>query len=321
MHASFHRLHQQVFIMQANRLLYLFLASLLCLPPSVSHAAEKTSSIYSSKRLSQERLSADKLFLRGEFEQSFKAYIKLYQGASHPVKFDYLFLATKSLFATQKKSMIQQASESTHTLLAELETDHPLFYKSLLLRSMINYKLGHYSKALLQFEASVRYSVDKEGAIELGLCHLFQQGVGNEEASAECFKKLNAQFRHAYWAPKGIHINLAITGPDHPPTSFKQEEPQTLSVQQIERNKSKDLPLSANFYSIQVGAFGSEKNAQFLKENLSILGKPILILNRKNANGTLYLVRIQGFKTKSAAESYAQEKVAPQGLTYRVYKN
>ena len=91
----------------------------------------------------------------------------------------------------------------------------------------------------------------------------------------------------------------------------------------------KDKPLSQIFdfnkrrpdlgpYVVQIGAFGSEKNAKRLKLQASQLGHDVSI-NKVDSNGKrLYAVRVNRYKSKKQAEKAGRDIKTKLGLEYRV---
>lgn len=260
----------------------------------------------------------DTLYIQGKYQLAAQAYLKQSQEASAPAKHQLVFQGVRALVSTQDDTYIQLADQHIGGLLAELETESPLFYKTLLLRSIISFKLGRTSKALLQYEASLRHAPSKTGPQELALCQFFQTEVKNPIAAKRCQDQLMEQYSKSYFVRSPLKMNTQLTHSQN--SQIAKDTTQKPSDSSSSETASEEAT-TTSAYCIQVGAFGSQENAHFLKENLSFLKKPILIQERKGNSGTLYLVRIQGFDSKSAAEGFAQNEVAPQGLTYRVYKN
>lgn len=262
-----------------------------------------------SSTLWAQPLSGDSLLIRGDFQQASQVFL------SDTSQLENIIKGTRAALATQDLQEIQKADQSLGKLLAELSTDSPLFYEALILRSIISFKFGDSSKALLQFEASLRHSSHKQGPQELALCLFLNQEVSNLVASQKCADELKDRFALSYFQVKGIKIKVpkkVATSEDE----VKKPIPSTQVIQPQEVDSSASSP-----YCVQVGAFGNKENAEFLKENLSFLNKGITITERAQNKGTLYLVRIQGFQSKAEAETYAQNQIAPQGLQYKVYSN
>ena len=71
-------------------------------------------------------------------------------------------------------------------------------------------------------------------------------------------------------------------------------------------------------YVVQVGAFGSKKNANRLKLQVSQLGHDISINNVESNGKRLYAVRVNRFKSKKQAEEIGRDIKTKLGLEYRV---
>lgn len=253
--------------------------------------------------------TGDSLLIKGDFKQAATSFL------NHQSNFESIIKGTRAALATQDLNEIRRADQSLGKLLAELSTDHPLFYEALILRSLISFKFGDSSRALLQFEASLRHSPNPNGPQELALCQFLQSEVSNLMASQKCAEDLKDRFALSYFHVKGIKIKV----PHQVANSNQTNEsiaPISVPKTTVENDSSGISP-----YCVQVGAFGSKENAQFLKENLSFLNKGITITERSQNKRTLYLVRVQGFQSKAEAETYAQNQIAPQGLQYKVYSN
>ena len=71
-------------------------------------------------------------------------------------------------------------------------------------------------------------------------------------------------------------------------------------------------------YVVQIGAFGSEKNAKRLKLQTSQLGYDVSI-NKVDSNGKrLYAVRVNRYKSKKQAEKAGRDIKTKLGLEFRV---
>ena len=71
-------------------------------------------------------------------------------------------------------------------------------------------------------------------------------------------------------------------------------------------------------YVIQVGAFGSPKNAKRLERQVSQLGHDVSVNNVQSNGKTLYAVRVNRFKSKKEAERIGKDIKSKIGVEYRV---
>jgi hypothetical protein len=73
-------------------------------------------------------------------------------------------------------------------------------------------------------------------------------------------------------------------------------------------------------YTLQVGIFNTEKQAQTRAESLKNMGYPAYVTRVEDPtpalSGTFYRVRIGSFASSKAARDYGQINLAPQGIDY-----
>ena len=98
----------------------------------------------------------------------------------------------------------------------------------------------------------------------------------------------------------------------------------------IDNINEKDKPLAQVFdfnkrkvpdlgsYIVQVGAFGSRKNANRLKLQVSQLGHDVSINEVESNRKRLYAVRVNRFKSKKKAEKIGKDIKSKLGVDYRV---
>ena len=98
----------------------------------------------------------------------------------------------------------------------------------------------------------------------------------------------------------------------------------------IDNTNEKDKPLAQVFdfnkrkvsdlgsYIVQVGAFGSRKNANRLKLQVSQLGHDVSINEVESNRKRLYAVRVNRFKSKKKAEKIGKDIKSKLGIDYRV---
>ena len=98
----------------------------------------------------------------------------------------------------------------------------------------------------------------------------------------------------------------------------------------IDNLKEKNKPLAQVFdfnkrkvpdlgsYIVQVGAFGSRKNANRLKLQVSQLGHDVSINEVESNRKRLYAVRVNRFKSKKKAEKIGKDIKSKLGIDYRV---
>ena len=98
----------------------------------------------------------------------------------------------------------------------------------------------------------------------------------------------------------------------------------------IDNINEKDKPLAQVFdfnkrkvpdlgsYIVQVGAFGSRKNANRLKLQVSQLGHDVSINEVESNRKRLYAVRVNRFKSKKKAEKIGKDIKSKLGIDYRV---
>ena len=96
--------------------------------------------------------------------------------------------------------------------------------------------------------------------------------------------------------------------------NFNQKDKPLAQV--FDFNKKKVFDLGS--YIVQIGAFGSRKNAKRLKLQVSQLGHDVSINEVKSNKKTLYAVRVNRFKSKKKAEKIGKDIKSKLGVDYRV---
>ena len=87
-------------------------------------------------------------------------------------------------------------------------------------------------------------------------------------------------------------------------------------AQVFDFNKKKVTDLGS--YIVQIGAFGSRKNANRLKLQVSQLGHDVSINEVESNRKRLYAVRVNRFKSKKKAEKIGKDIKSKLGVDYRV---
>ena len=85
-------------------------------------------------------------------------------------------------------------------------------------------------------------------------------------------------------------------------------------------NKSNENPAasaSAEYWTLQLGAFGTKSNADLLVSNLKKQKVTCTIIEQPRGEKTLYLVQTGKFETKDQAVDFAANKLAPLKIEYQ----
>jgi len=78
--------------------------------------------------------------------------------------------------------------------------------------------------------------------------------------------------------------------------------------------------LTSGFFTVQVGAFRSQANAERLRDRLSASYSPIFIQQYDSPEGTFYRVRVGKVSGEDAAKDFAEQLRAKEGFTTMVFR-
>ncbi|MCM8779935.1 MAG: SPOR domain-containing protein, partial [Candidatus Omnitrophica bacterium] len=86
----------------------------------------------------------------------------------------------------------------------------------------------------------------------------------------------------------------------------------------LEQKIAKDVWSDDFYFTLQVGSFSTENNAQALKDKLTEKGYPAYVEATKNQDKALYRVRVGKLKTRPEAEDL-EKKLAEEGYPARIF--
>ncbi len=220
-----------------------------------------------------------------------------------------------SLRDAQKDYLLGDYSEAIRKARALRETDASLYFLGLAHIKTAEYlrARGYLGKLTRNFSRSQFY---ESGLIKLADSYFLE---GNNQKAKKLYQKIEKEHffsgnmslvflrlaqiaaRQGNWEEKNEYLEL-----------IKKKYPQSSEIKFVKR-----LMSYGDFFTVQVGAFSSLKNARTLREDL----KPSYqsyITEDKNSKVTLYKVRVGKFKKRFVAEKTAKE-LSKQGYPARIY--
>ncbi|MFA5271783.1 MAG: tetratricopeptide repeat protein [Candidatus Omnitrophota bacterium] len=195
------------------------------------------------------------------------------------------------------------------------QTDETLYFLGLVFMKMGNFPQSreYFLKVTQDFPRSVRY---EEASIKLADSYFLE---GNFSKAKGLYKEVEKKYPSSDYRPL-IYLKLARVAAK---TGQWDERKKYINLLKEKYPASNELavwdtiPAKEDFFTIQVGAFSSRKNALSLRNELSAKYDTYLVEEKKE-NYILHKVRLGKFKTRKEAEKI-WGRLVKQGYPAHIY--
>jgi cell division protein FtsN len=264
--------------------------------------------ILATSVLAQTMADAQKAYVAGNWKEAAAAYEAACPKEPDSLRAEcYLW----NILALSQMGNAQSFKIAGNRLDSLIKTTNPqrAIYADLMMTSaQFRLYLGKYDKAAEDLIQAIETSHPHQAIVLQKVCKAVKAKVKSEDLNERCNLLNNPDSLKAIQAASQVKA-----APEPKPVVA---EPAPAVEQPKEQPKATQAP-AAEYWTLQLGAFGTKSNADLLVSNLKKQKISCTIIEQPRGEKFLYLVQTGRFETKDQAVDFAANKLAPLKIEYQ----
>jgi hypothetical protein len=268
---------------------------LVCAAYAILQAAALTDSLLSQ---------AQRLYSQGNFEEAAKAYGNICAELGAKEKRICQFKEIKALAESAKPEMAKAAEGKLLSLLSQIEPNDSLFAELSAEDAKLQIMLGQPMRAIRSWNAA-QASANVNYFSELFvLCLDIVSAYPESGFTKENCNKVKPADSSLVSLPRKKIAPLAAAPQTPNPAPAPAAQPKT-----------------QNKWFVQLAALSSKENAEKMVADFKQKGIQLYIAEVVSGDRKLFAVRAGNFENRQAAETFAEQKIAPSHKDYKIFNN
>jgi cell division septation protein DedD len=297
---------------------------------NVRRVAAVLLSVFAASVFAQTMADAQKAYVAGNWKEAAAAYEVACPKEPDSLKAECYLWNILALSQTGSAQSFKIAGKRLDSLIQTTNPQRAIYADLMMTSAQFRLYLGKYDKAAEDLIQAIETSHPHQAVVLQKVCHAVKAKVKSEDLNDRCNLLGNPDSLKA--------IQSAKTAPTTQPAKVAAPAPQPAAsepapvVEQPKEQKATPAPApapvatapatvpaatSAEYWTLQLGAFGTKANADLLVTNLKKQKITCTVIEQPRGERTLYLVQTGRFETKDQAVDFAANKLAPLKIEFQ----
>lgn len=300
-------------------------------------------SVFAASAFAQTMADAQKAYVAGNWKEAAAAYEAACPKEPDSVRAECYLWNVLALSQTGSAQSFKIAGKRLDSLIQTTNPQRAIYADLMMTSAQFRLYLGKYDKAAEDLIQAIETSHPHQAVVLQKVCQAVKAKVKSDELNDRCNLLNNPDSLAAMQKSKAATIapaepakvsapapkkdsTIAVQPPVADSTPAKAAEPPkptpaviptatatpTASVPAVTKAEP-----AQEYWTLQLGAFGTKSNADLLVTNLKKQKISCTIIEQPRAERTLYLVQTGRFETKEQAVDFAANKLVPLKIEYQ----
>ena len=285
---------------------------------------------FAASAFAQTMADAQKAYVAGNWKEAAAAYEAACPKEPDSLRAECYLWNVLALSQTGNAQSFKVAGKRLDSLIQTTNPQRAIYADLMMTSAQFRLYLGKYDKAAEDLIQAIETSHPHQSVVLQKVCQAVKAKVKSEDLNDRCNLLSNPDSLKALQAAKTAPAAqpAKVVAPAPQPAA---PEPAPAVEQPKEQPKAAPAPApapvatapaapattTAEYWTLQLGAFGTKSNADLLVSNLKKQKISCTIIEQTRGEKTLYLVQTGKFETKDQAVDFAASKLAPLKIEYQ----
>ena len=273
---------------------------------------------------------AQKAYVAGNWKEAAAAYEAACPKEPDSLRAECYLWNVLALSQTGNAQSFKVAGKRLDSLIQTTNPQRAIYADLMMTSAQFRLYLGKYDKAAEDLIQAIETSHPHQTVVLQKVCQAVKAKVKSEDLNDRCNLLSNPDslkaLQAAKTAPAAQPAKVAAPAPQPaapepaPAVEQPKEQPKAAPAPApapVATAPAAPATTTAEYWTLQLGAFGTKSNADLLVSNLKKQKISCTIIEQTRGEKTLYLVQTGKFETKDQAVDFAASKLAPLKIEYQ----
>ena len=286
--------------------------------------------IFATAAFAQTMADAQKAYVAGNWKEAAAAYEAACPKEPDSLRAECYLWNVLALSQTGNAQSFKVAGKRLDSLIQTTNPQRAIYADLMMTSAQFRLYLGKYDKAAEDLIQAIETSHPHQSVVLQKVCQAVKAKVKSEDLNDRCNLLSNPDslkaLQAAKTAPAAQPAKVAAPAPQPaapepaPAVEQPKEQPKAAPAPApapVATAPAAPATTTAEYWTLQLGAFGTKSNADLLVSNLKKQKISCTIIEQTRGEKTLYLVQTGKFETKDQAVDFAASKLAPLKIEYQ----
>ena len=286
--------------------------------------------IFATAAFAQTMADAQKAYVAGKWQEAAAAYEAACPKEPDSLRAECYLWNVLALSQTGNAQSFKVAGKRLDSLIQTTNPQRAIYADLMMTSAQFRLYLGKYDKAAEDLIQAIETSHPHQSVVLQKVCQAVKAKVKSEDLNDRCNLLSNPDslkaLQAAKTAPAAQPAKVAAPAPQPaapepaPAVEQPKEQPKAAPAPApapVATAPAAPATTTAEYWTLQLGAFGTKSNADLLVSNLKKQKISCTIIEQTRGEKTLYLVQTGKFETKDQAVDFAASKLAPLKIEYQ----
>ena len=287
-------------------------------------------SVFAASAFAQTMADAQKAYVAGNWKEAAAAYEAACPKEPDSLRAECYLWNVLALSQTGNAQSFKVAGKRLDSLIQTTNPQRAIYADLMMTSAQFRLYLGKYDKAAEDLIQAIETSHPHQSVVLQKVCQAVKAKVKSEDLNDRCNLLSNPDslkaLQAAKTAPAAQPAKVAAPAPQPaapepaPAVELPKEQPKAAPAPApapVATAPAAPATTTAEYWTLQLGAFGTKSNADLLVSNLKKQKISCTIIEQTRGEKTLYLVQTGKFETKDQAVDFAASKLAPLKIEYQ----
>jgi len=287
-------------------------------------------SVFAASAFAQTMADAQKAYVAGNWKEAASAYEAACPKEPDSLRAECYLWNVLALSQTGNAQSFKVAGKRLDSLIQTTNPQRAIYADLMMTSAQFRLYLGKYDKAAEDLIQAIETSHPHQSVVLQKVCQAVKTKVKSDELNDRCNLLSNPDslkaLQAAKTAPAAQPAKVAAPAPQPaapepaPAVEQPKEQPKAAPAPApapVATAPAAPATTTAEYWTLQLGAFGTKSNADLLVSNLKKQKISCTIIEQTRGEKTLYLVQTGKFETKDQAVDFAASKLAPLKIEYQ----
>jgi cell division septation protein DedD len=287
-------------------------------------------SVFAASAFAQTMADAQKAYVAGNWKEAAAAYEAACPKEPDSLRAECYLWNVLALSQTGNAQSFKVAGKRLDSLIQTTNPQRAIYADLMMTSAQFRLYLGKYDKAAEDLIQAIETSHPHQSVVLQKVCQAVKAKVKSEDLNERCNLLSNPDslkaLQAAKTAPAAQPAKVAAPAPQPaapepaPAVEQPKEQPKAAPAPApapVATAPAAPATTTAEYWTLQLGAFGTKSNADLLVSNLKKQKISCTIIEQTRGEKTLYLVQTGKFETKDQAVDFAASKLAPLKIEYQ----
>ncbi len=286
--------------------------------------------IFATAAFAQTMADAQKAYVAGKWQEAAAAYEAACPKEPDSLRAECYLWNVLALSQTGNAQSFKVAGKRLDSLIQTTNPQRAIYADLMMTSAQFRLYLGKYDKAAEDLIQAIETSHPHQAVVLQKVCQAVKAKVKSEDLNDRCNLLSNPDslkaLQAAKTAPAAQPAKVAAPAPQPaapepaPAVEQPKEQPKAAPAPApapVATAPAAPATTTAEYWTLQLGAFGTKSNADLLVSNLKKQKISCTVIEQPRGEKTLYLVQTGKFETKDQAVDFAASKLAPLKIEYQ----